>query len=223
MSLRYDLHLSAAHISPQTVRTVEKLGFVRDEFANNTRCLASDYHGTFRGPQRLPDDDLWRQACAALRSDPLFIGCLEEESIEPEHQRTLHGTGSAMPAPLPPIHLTDVPAGEHKACDLHIGVNLTTSTPAALAQLEHLEIASFDKPTPEGIRRVYTITCATRDDGERMFTHLAQHLSQVPGLHGKMKLEMTTRYLRHPDDAPTLPLTTPAVVAAWLAAVPAVC
>lgn len=221
MGLGWDIHLSAFRIAPATVKRIEHLGFARDEFANNTRCLASEYHGTYRGKRQLPDDGLWNETCQLLLADGIFRGCLEEESIDPRHQREMDGKGCLAPSLLPQLRHKEVPAGKQKACDLHIGVELGRSPPAAIEQLESLKIASFEKPIPDGIRRVYTITCETVEDGEKLFDVLQRHLSQVPDLRGKMKLERTTRCFRHPDDAPVLPLTTREMVSEWIASVSA--
>lgn len=214
----FDIHLSAGNMSRATVLAVEALGFVRDEFANNTRCVAVAYHATYRGPSSLPDDELWRKCCDALQADEGFSGCLEEESISDHHRRTL-SRHSGEPSPLlPPIHFITVPAGEHKACDLHISVSLDRSTKSAIKQLESLELVSFEKPSAEGVRRVYTATCQAWEDGERLFAVLGQHLDRIPGLHGKMKLEKTIRFLRHPQDAVALPLLTPKAAKRWFIA-----
>lgn len=206
----------AGRLGFKQIRQLERLGFRRDEFANNTRCVASEYHATYRGMQQLPDDGLWQAVGNLLLSDETFRGCLEEESMEPGYECEFDGKATALPAVLPPLPLIDVPAGKHKACDLHIGINLTASTPTAIGHVEQLQVASFDKPIPGGVRRVYSITCETPEDGRAMFKVLAEHLARVPGLQGKIKLELTTRYMRHPDDAPTLPLTTTGAVADWL-------
>ena len=218
MPFKHDVHLSAFRILPATVKSIEQVGFARDEFANNTRCLASAYHGTYRGKAKLPDNALWEQVCQILTADPSFRGCLEEESIDPEYDREISGSGAVDPGPLPAFEIMEVPAGQHKACDLHVGVNLTLSAPTAVEHLSRLQVASFDKPIPEGIRRVFTITCETIADGKSLFDVLYRHLSRVPGLRGKMKLETTTRFLRLPDDAPALPITTKKMVGDWLAA-----
>ncbi|TSC78482.1 MAG: hypothetical protein G01um101429_755 [Parcubacteria group bacterium Gr01-1014_29] len=212
--MEYDMHLAATKISQKSIHALEHLGFQRDEFANNTRCLASEYHGTYRGTRELPDDTLWEKTCKILLSDKTFSGCVEEEAITDEI--SIEGTNITMPAPVSPLRIEDVPTGKHKACDIHMRIDLSASLPEAIEQLERLEIASFDKPTPEGIQRVYTVTCETREDGECLFIALSRYLRSLPRLRGNMKLEITTRYLRYPDNAITLPITRHDAVTAWI-------
>jgi hypothetical protein len=215
-AIEYDLHLSAISISSGTVQAIESIGFVRDEFANNTKCVASEYHGTFRGSAPLPDDHLWATICSVLSSDTAFSGGLEEEVTQPHHEHRLIGSADAIPEALPPIELQPITAGKRKACDLHISISLATSARHAIEYIETLQAASFEKPSPEGVRRIYTVTCETFEDGENLFLALCNMLDQVPGLHGKLKLEGTTRFFRHPIDAATLPLTDSQSVRRWL-------
>ena len=83
MTTKFDLHLSAYNITPDTIRKVETLGFKRDEFANNTRCDTTVYHGTFRGNRILPDDSLWNELKNIFGQEPTFVGGLEEEEFVP--------------------------------------------------------------------------------------------------------------------------------------------
>ena len=192
-----------------------ELGFVRDTFTNNTRCHASQYHATSGCRDKLPEDKLWESVCDLLRQDRSFAGCLEEEAIDPKHRRKIAGSGSKIPEPPGPLQSTNCGPGRYKACDLHISIDLNASHDSAVAWLEHLELMYFDKPTPTGTRRVYTVTCETCEDGETLLNMFHDSFLKVPGLKGKMKLEITTRHFRHPEDAPTLPLTTGATIGRW--------
>ena len=175
--------------------------------------MASEYHGTYRGSQQLPNDGLWEEVCHLLLSDKTFSGCLEEEAMEQEV--SIEGVSSILPTYMKTLTIKEVPAGKHKACDIHMRVNLASPIDA-VKQIEGLEIASFDRPTPEGMQRVYTVTCETREDGRHLFDALSKYLARVPGLRGKMKLEMTTRFLRQPDNAATLPITLSSTIAKWI-------
>lgn len=211
----YDLHLAAASISPSTVAKLSQTGFIRDEFANLTYCNTGDYHGTFRGTLPLPNRALWDKVCGLLEGDERFSGYMEEEATEAEWRRPLAGDGAFMPDPLPPLMTIACPPGMRKACDIHMSVFLDASTEAAVNYMKRLEVSSVDRPGPEGVRRVFTITCESLADGRRLFQVLHERLSAVPGLRGRMKLEVTTKHYRKPDDAVTLPLATQAAVAAW--------
>lgn len=212
----YDMHLAAAEISKHSIDLLQKKGFVRDEFANLTCCHTGEFHGTFKDENLLPSDELWSEICSILEFDEQFSGYLEEEVTETEWRRVLFGQSSQSPENLPQINLIECPAGRHKACDIHIGINIETSLPSAIKYIEQLQCSSVDRPSPEGIRRVYTITCEVLEDGELLFLKLYKHLSAVEGLYGRMKLEKTTRHYRKPDDAVTLPLATNEAVTEWL-------
>lgn len=212
----YDLHLAAANISPKTVSILGHLGFVRDEFANLTYCHTGDYHGTFKGSIRLPNKDLWNKLCDVLGADEKFSGYMEEELTVDDWRGSLSGEGGVSdPAPLPPVATITCPAGRRKACDIHMAVYLDSSTPAAVELMSGLQVSSVDRPGPEGVRRVYTVTCESLADGKRLYTALYSYLSSVRGLRGRMKLEVTTKHYRKPADAMTLPLATAEGVAAW--------
>lgn len=213
----YDMHLAAKEISPNVVRALSEAGFQRDEFANLTHCHTGQYHGTFRGTIPLPSRELWDEIRSLLENDNGFSGYLEEEMCTDEWRKPLSGQGSAIADYLPPVHSITCPAGMRKACDIHIAVFLESSDDAAIDYMRRLEASSVDRPGPEGIRRVYTITCESLADGRRLFTELYSHFRNVPGLHGRMKLEVTTRHYRKPDDATTLPIATKENVTAWFA------
>jgi hypothetical protein len=212
----YDLHLAAASISPKSVSILGHLGFVRDEFANLTYCHTGDYHGTFRGSIRLPNKDLWNKVCDVLESDEQFSGYMEEELTVEDWRGLLHGDGGVSdPAALPPLAMITCPVGRKKACDIHMAVYLDSSTPATVELMAGLQASSVDRPGPEGIRRVYTVTCELLADGKRLYSALYSYLLCVRGLRGRMKLEVTTKHYRKPADAVTLPLATTEGIAAW--------
>jgi len=199
------------------VEVLERVGFVRDEFANSTRCVASEYHATYRGGICLPDDHLWSGTCITLQSDSDFIGCLEEEEYQDTDVCLIEGSQEGEIQTLPPLECAIPSRDKHKACDIHIGIERSWSD-AVVHCMEHLECACFDKPTADGVRRIYTITCESIGDGRQLFDTLYDLLKCVPGLCGKMKLERTIRFLRVPDDAPTLPISTEESVDSWLTA-----
>jgi hypothetical protein len=214
----YDMHLAANAITPKTVAQLAEAGFQRDEFANLTYCHTGDYHGTYRGQLTLPDRNLWNHITLLLERDEKFSGYLEEELCTEDWRRTL-GNDNLFEAiePLPPVNMIKCPAEIRKACDIHMAVFLSRSSQVALDYMARLQASSVDRPGDEGIRRVFTITCASLADGRQLFTELYYHLSRVPNLHGRMKLEVTTRHYRKPADAVTLPIATKEDVASWFA------
>lgn len=213
----FDMHLAAREISSETVATLSQAGFQRDEFANLTYCQTGDYHGTLRGTVPLPSQELWERVCDLLEADEGFSGYLEEELCDDEWRKVLGGDSYRSNPYLPSVPMITCPAGMRKACDIHMAVFLNSTAESAVEFMRRLETASVDRPGPEGIRRVYTVTCESLADGRRLFTELYHHLSRVPGLHGRMKLEVTTRHYRKPSDAMTLPIATKDSVVSWFA------
>lgn len=209
----FDLHLAAFRIDPGTISQLERMGFVRDEFANNTRCERSEYHATYRGAMALPSDSLWQQTVEFLKTDNNFSGGLEEERAGNSEEFT--GDSSFWPGAPRAIESVTCPAGKHKACDIHIRIELEQSSEEAVNFLERLTLASFEKPGPRGVRRIYTATSETVEDGEKLFSALVSLLRTVPGLRGRAKLEYTTRFFRFPEDAPSLPLVTTSALRRW--------
>ena len=125
------------------------------------------------------------------------------------------------PVPSAPA-LRDCGSGMHKACDIHLSIEVERSDSAAVEHVDDLQLISFDKPVGDTTRRVHSITCESVEDGRCVFQCLVKHMSCVPGLVGKIKMEETTRFLRVPSDAPTLPITTAEEVARWLSTFPSV-
>ncbi|TWU54795.1 hypothetical protein Poly51_35140 [Rubripirellula tenax] len=86
----------------------------------------------------------------------------------------------------------------------------------AVESIEATGIPSVDRP-PEGkVKRIYTLTCLTLDDGRKVFDLFRDHLAGFPGFVGKLMFEVTTRHLRNPDDADVLPIMLSDDVAAFL-------
>lgn len=214
---KFDLHLSAYRIAPSTIKSVEALGFTRDEFANNTRCDTTAYHGTFRGNRVLPNNDLWSELQRVFHADTAFIGGLEEEEFDPSETVQLRGTSTKAPESAHPIGMAPPPSGTYKACDIHINISLEKTSAEALKYVDALHLASFDKPQEDGIHRVFSGTCQSVPSGLKLFAALRAYLQAVPNLVGKMKFERTTRFLRIPADAPALPLTSDIQLKEWLA------
>jgi hypothetical protein len=215
-----DLHLSAHHVAQPTIRLLEILGFGRDTFLNNTRCIPSEYHATYRGALPIPNDDLWHQICAVLSDSDSFAGTLEEELISPDDRFAFQYSGDAPSLRSGDISeysfkLSAVPAGQYKACDIHLSVLLDATSEDALEGLDALGFIAFDKPSADGDRRIFTITCESLDDGYYALALLRKLLPTLGRLSGKCKLEKTTRFLRIPNDAPSLPLITHDEVLKW--------
>lgn len=215
MNLKYDIHLSAYTISQKSIKEFEALGFQRDEFANNTRCEVTAYHGTYRGKEHLPQTDLWNTLCQILENDPTFSGGLEEEEFEPEKVLFFDGKGVEI-KPLLPAMETIQPAPEtYKACDIHINIDFENTDKDSLKYLESLQVASFDKPRDGKIHRIFTVTTESLEDGYETLSLLGDYLKDIKGLKGKMKLEKTTRFFRKPSNAYTLPLTNKVAFKDW--------
>ena len=216
MTIKYDIHLSAFEISRKSIIDFEILGFQRDEFANNTRCEITAYHGTYRGKDHLPNTDLWNKLCNVLEKDELFMGGLEEEEFDADSTMIFINSGMEI-KPLLPAMITEQPRPNvYKACDIHINIDLGKSDPYILKCLEALEVASFDKPKDGRIHRVYTITTETLEDGQKAFSIIGNYLNGMMGIVGKMKLEKTTRFFRKPSNAYVLPLINKSNFQTWL-------
>lgn len=216
--LKNDLHLSALSISSFTCDDLERLGFSRDVFANNRYCVASAYHGSYTGALSIPDDKLWVDLCSLLLSDPQFQGHLEEECTQRREFITGPTDTAVGPGSIPPFHMEPVPFGRHKACDIHLGIELDLSSAESCHALEMLRMASFDRVGDKGTRRIYTVTCESESDGHAVFDVLYAFIKLLPGFVGKIKLESTTRYLRHPENAEGLPIVTTRAVRDWMSA-----
>jgi hypothetical protein len=213
---KYDIHLSAYEISKAAIKDFETLGFQRDEFANNTRCEVTAYHGTYRGKEHLPNTDLWDSLCKILNEDVTFSGGLEEEEFKSDGTIFFTGEGQEV-KPLLPALETEQPAPNiYKACDIHINIDVENSDSGCLEYLEALQVASFDKPKDGKVHRIYTITTDTLENGFKAFSIISEYLKDIKGLKGKMKLEKTTRFLRKPATAYTLPLTNQKSFENWL-------
>jgi hypothetical protein len=119
-------------------------------------------------------------------------------------------------SPLAAFEMEAVPPGSHKACDIHLGIELNLSSAESCDALEDLRMASFDRQGEQGVRRIYTVTCESYDDGEAIYETLYSFIRALPGFIGKIKLEETTRYLRHPTHADGLPIVTVTAASRWL-------
>ncbi|MFZ2890090.1 hypothetical protein, partial [Sulfuricurvum sp.] len=197
--LKYDVHLSAFEISRESITALEKIGFSRDEFTNNTRCERTAYHATYRGTNLVsPDNVLWDNICAILQSDSAFIGALEEEEIDEDEIICFQAKQYKEIALLPSFETKQPAPDQYKACDIHINIDLEKSDVNALKHLDILNVASFDKPIANKIHRIFTVTTDTLDNGYEVFAIIGNHLQQTEGLSGKMKFEKTTRHFRKP-------------------------
>ena len=216
MSLKYDLHLSAYEISKETIAEFENLGFQRDEFSNNTNCDITVYHGTYKGLNYQPGSEIWSTLCELLQNDDFFSGSLEEESFETESVAFFLGKGNEIKPTLPALKTKQPAPNTYKACDIHISIDLEDSRPTSISHLENLGVASFDRYKNGKMHRIYTITTETLEDGYKTFSIINDYLKDIKGIVGKMKLEKTTRHLRKPLNAPSLPLTNCQFFQEWL-------
>lgn len=216
MTLKNDIHLSAYEISKEAIKDFEALGFQRDEFANNTRCEVTAYHGTYRGKEHLPSTKLWEKLCHILENDLSFSGGLEEEEFDADATILFNGSGQETKALLPAMETEQPAPSVYKACDIHINIDIENSDPSCLQYLEALQVASFDKPKDGKTHRIFTITTETLEDGHKAFSIISDYLKDIKGLNGKMKLEKTTRFLRKPSTAYSLPLTNKQAFKTWL-------
>src|SRR6267143_578014 len=110
-TVKHDLHISALTISPASRGNLENLGFVRDEFANNRRCIASEYHASYKGNERIPNDALWGRLSNLLFEDDYFSGHLEEEQTVRRESIASARTTPWKRRPLVPFKLEPVPPG----------------------------------------------------------------------------------------------------------------
>lgn len=225
---KYDLHLSAYAIKPETVRQLTDFGFTRDEFANNRYCDTTAYHGSFHGWRA--DNDKWDEVTTILSRDETFNGGLEEEIALPYFRKELSFEPSpkfivedyvslALKATFPEKKAVSCPIGRQKACDIHINMDWQYTVNAVKKVMDELGIVSFDRPTNNrvGFNRIYTLTFEDLSEGVMCFDTItsvidmmnAKGSSDTPGILGfvgKIKLEITTRIYRKPLDGILLPL-----------------
>ncbi len=218
MNTQIDMHLSAEAIGLETIVRLEGLGFKKDFFQNNRNSKPPHYHASYRHHFREPNDELWQSAVDLLRSDPGFRGCLEEEEFSDGlryHFDTRSLTGGSKEV-IRPFALETCKPGEHKACDIHINVDLEQTSSEGLKELEKFNFISFEREVDGVLRRVYSLTFEHIDRGKEVFESLRNRFEQIPGLVGKMKLEKVTRFMVHPIGAEQLPIVRDAFVQSWL-------
>ncbi len=221
---KFDLHLSAYDIAFSTVTALEKLGFVRDEFANNRYCDTTAYHGSF--PNWEPNSELYLRIKDLLFNDSVFNGGLEEEVTLPWNRAKLTNVSDIrnektevqlieMLQEMPPTKSNSIcPAGRHKTCDIHINVDWQYSYDVSKKAIDSLKLISFDKPHDKddvgrsNFDRIYTMTFESLCEGISVFNGLAKTITPENGfgIQGKIKLEMTTRIFRKPCDGQMLPI-----------------
>jgi hypothetical protein len=212
--MKKDIHLSAYSIDSDTVIELERYGFERDAFINNTRCDITAYHGTYRGllPER---ETLWDEVVTLLTSDMKFSGSLEQESFV--DAEIVHFTGMGIDCKM----IMPVPIGTGrdeacKLCDIHISIDIKESSADAIAAVSNMQVASFDKISNDREVRVFSITTNCINTGRMVFDFLASRLGSMNGLYGKMKFEATDRIYRFPKDAPMLPLSRMEALQKWV-------
>lgn len=211
-----DLHLSAYSIDSDVILSLERYGFERDPFINNTRCDVTAYHGTYRGAS--PESQaLWDTIVDLLEADLNFSGSLELENFVASEAVYFPGSGIDCKKLLP------VPTDggrDHscKLCDIHIAIDLKDSSAEAISVVSSMQIASFDKISNGREVRIFSITTNCVDTGAAAFKFLAKRLGATKGLYGKIKFETTDRIYRHPKDAPMLPLSKKEALLQWVLA-----
>lgn len=220
MNTRYDLHLSAFSISPETIKVIEELGFSRDEFANNTRCERTAYHGTYRGIVSLPSNKIWNTLKQLLSSDQSFVGNLEEEIYDSTQVFEFVSAQQdeidySARCSFEPIKCEQPAIGIYKSCDIHINFTINCTSLQSLAIIDRIGMASFDKLESDGAHRIYSATCVKTESGRRLFETLKEIILILPKAKVKMKFEHITRYLRIPSDAPALPLIQESDLVEW--------
>ena len=220
---KYDLHLSAHAISMPSIKKLEKLGMVRDTFANNKYCDTTAYHATF--PNWYPNEGLRDDIISILANDEKFNGGLEEEITLPHFRRFFTYEPDAREANadalgiifediFPKKKAEKCPADRLKACDMHINVDWEYSGKQTKNAFDFLEIVSFDRPTQNkfGYNRIYTLTFESLANGVDVFEKLVRFIEMGNGtvlkFVGKVKLEQMTQIYRKPLDGTLLPLIT---------------
>ena len=219
---KYDLHLSAHEIKPLTITQLEKLGFVRDEFANNRYCDTTKYHGTF--PNWKPNEELHDLIVSTLSRDETFNGGLEEEVVLPsfrsfftfephvKEEDSVTIRYDFFRGSFPFQKAIPCPAEKLKACDIHISVDWQRTGKETKQAFDQLEIVSFDKPklSEDGFNRIFTLTFENLANGVNVFHRITEMFSIRNGegvnFCGKVKLEITTQIYRKPLDGTMLPL-----------------
>lgn len=203
-------HLSAMTISPETVKQLQcKFFFQRDEFANNTRCEATAFHGTFKGDQSAMTRKLWNEVISLLALDSTFQGDLEEELILPQYIRHFERGGNNASAleRLTKSQIESCPFGIYKECDIHLKVWWNDTHKSVQEALDSREIISFDRPDEQdGFNRIYTLTFESLKEGLAHFEHMCDYLQQVEGIKARIKLEIASCFYRQPENAVVLPI-----------------
>jgi hypothetical protein len=212
----YDIHLSAEVISKDTINQIAALGLVEDFLRNNINSTTPHFHASLPDHIVIPDDSLWSELTKVLVADLSFRGCLEEELLDDRRRRVFATTISTTVGKTFPFRLETCRAGEHKACDLHIRVDLQKTSVEALELMEQFNFISFERLVSGVWRRIYSLTFEDITIGVDVMDKLQSCFEQISGLTGQMKLEEVTRFWVHPSDAMQLPIVRNADANAWL-------
>lgn len=203
-------HLSAMAISPVTVKQLqEQFWFKRDEFANNTRCERTEYHGTFKGGQKAMTRELWDDVVALLAADQNFQGDLEEELVLPQYMAHVEASGNDASAitQITKRQIQPCPLGVYKECDIHLKVWWDKTAQSVRQALDGLEMISFDRPDEQGgLNRIYTLTFESLRDGLSHYEEMRSRLGRTQGIKARLKLEIASCFYRQPDIAIVLPI-----------------
>lgn len=203
-------HLSAMAISQGTIKQLqEQFSFQRDQFANNTRCERTEYHGTYKGEQQAMTRELWDKVVALLASDLAFQGDLEEELILPQYIAYVEASGNdaSAIAQITKRQIQPCPLGVYKECDIHLKVWWSETSESVRHALDELEMISFDRPNEQGgFNRIYTLTFESLKDGLSHYGEMRGWLMQTLGIKARLKLEIASCFYRQPDIAIVLPI-----------------
>ncbi len=204
-------HLSAMKISQATINILtDGFDFARDEFANNTHCETTVYHGTFKGSTERMTRSMWNDIVAVLASDKGFEGDLEEEMILPQYVFSVSNIGEDA-RPIREIERKQIqpcPVGIYKECDLHLKVTWDKTHESVKQALDSIGMISFDRHTNDQgtFNRIYTLTFESLRDGLTHLEHLKEKLTHTKGIEARLKLEIATCFYRQPGQAVVLPI-----------------
>ncbi len=214
--MEIDIHLSAEEISKTSIEKLISLGFVRDVFTNNRRCEATAFHASYFKHLYEFNDALWESTIKILKNDTSFRGCLEEEYFDTNSRCEFDGNSVTSDIKVIPFELARVEIGRHKACDIHVSIDFNQSTESAKSTIESFKMISFDRPLDHGFKRVYSLTFEKESDGTQAFDLLKSIFTTIPGLVGKMKIEMINRFYVQPESAIQLPIVRHESLNKWL-------
>lgn len=206
----FDLHFSGYKVEQALIEFLLAMGFQRDLFTNNKRCSTTQFHATYKGDRQI-DSLLFEGICSTMKAFPDTVADLELESSDSSLKaffQPINLNQGTLPAEfvLEPFKFRVCPPEIIKACDIHLSIDVMRSSAYALHVLEEMQMVSFDRPTEDGFKRIYTLTYEDRAEAERMSEKLKILLGKLHGFSGKLKLEYLESQFKMPANAPVLPL-----------------